>query len=122
VKTSLCVYEIHIKHAKEELVEQIKELRVMNRVAEQILNALSTDKQVPEILQRLRNGETYNSIVEFLGRALLEEHDTGSPRESQDSTFEVSDHEMGGISSTFRRILVTSDLVVFDHLFQLYFA
>jgi len=84
-------YEIHIKHAKEELVEQIKELR---------------------------SRQTYDSIIELLGRAPLEEHDTRSPRESQDSTFEASDHEMGGISSMFRWTSVTSDLAVLDHLFQ----
>jgi hypothetical protein len=92
VKTSLCVCEIHIKHAKEDLVEHIKELRAR---------------------------QTYDSIVELLGRAPLEEHDICSLRESQDSKFEASDHEMGGISSMFCWTSVTSDLAVLDHLFQL---
>ncbi|KAF4628811.1 hypothetical protein G7Y89_g9344 [Cudoniella acicularis] len=96
VETSECIYEVHIKHAKEELVKQIKELRAKDHLTEQILQALSTDEKVPEILERLKNGETYESIVEWLGRSPIEDFETLSPRTSQHSTFEASDHEMGG--------------------------
>lgn len=51
----------------------MKELRAKVYSKEVILGALSTDEQAPEILQRLKNGETYDSIVEWLGRAPLEE-------------------------------------------------
>src|SRR5271168_4729159 len=120
-ETSECIYEVHIKHAKEELVKQIKELRVKDYLIDQILQALSTDENVPEILERLRNGETYESIAEWLGRSTMEEFETLSPRESHHSTIETSDHEMGGITSTaFQWTSVTSDAAVLDHLFQLY--
>ncbi|PVH71891.1 hypothetical protein DL98DRAFT_88046 [Cadophora sp. DSE1049] len=46
VETSECIYEIHIKHPKEELVEQIKELRAKDHMTEQILQALSTNEKV----------------------------------------------------------------------------
>ncbi|KAH6719558.1 hypothetical protein BKA61DRAFT_473685, partial [Leptodontidium sp. MPI-SDFR-AT-0119] len=62
------------------------------------------------------------SIVEWLGRALMDEFETLSPRESRHSAFEGSDHEMSGVSSTSRWTSVTSDIVVLDYLFQLYFA
>ena len=92
-------------------------------MTEQILQALSTDEQVPEILDRLKNGETYESIVEWLGRAPMDDYETLSPRLSQHSTFEASDHEMAGVSPTnFRWTSVTSNTAVLDHLFQLYFA
>jgi len=120
-ETSECIYEIHIKHAKEELVKQIKELRAKDHLTEQILQALSTDEKVPEILERLKNGETYESIVDWLGRTPMEDFETLSPRESQHSTFEASDHEMSG-SSNFKWTSVTADSAILDHLFQLYFS
>jgi len=91
-------------------------------MTEQILLPLSTEEKVPEILDRLKNGETYESIVEWLRRAPVEEFETLSPREFQHSTFEASDQEMGGFNSTFQWTAVTSDTAVLDHLFQLYFA
>jgi hypothetical protein len=122
LETAECIYEIHIKHAKEELVKQIKELKAKDHLTEQILQALSTDEKVPDILERLKNGETYESIVEWLGRSSVEDLETLSPRESQHSTFEVSDHEMGGVSLPGRWTTVTNDKAVMDHLLQLYFA
>lgn len=105
------------------MVKQIKELRAKDHLTEQILHALSTDEKVPEILDRLKNGETYESIVEWLGRSPMEDFETLSPKESQHSTFEASDQEMGGVSSTsFRWTTVTSNKAILDHLFQLYFA
>ncbi|KAL2061541.1 hypothetical protein VTL71DRAFT_6918 [Oculimacula yallundae] len=121
--TSSCVYEIHIKHAKEELVKQIKELRAKDHMTGEILTALSTNENVPGILERLRNGETYDSIVEWLGRSPLVEFETLSPRESQHSTYEASDHEMSGVGSSkplWSRVTTNTD--IFDHLMQLYFA
>jgi hypothetical protein len=92
-------------------------------MTEHILQALSTDEKVPEILDRLKNGETYESIVEWLGRTPVEDFENLSPRESQHSTLEASDHEMGGFNSTtFQWTAVTSDSAILDHLFQLYFA
>jgi hypothetical protein len=92
-------------------------------MTEQILQALSTDEKVPDILDRLKNGETYQSIVEWLGRSPMDDFETLSPRESQHSTSEASDHEMGGVPSTiFKWTSVTSNTAILDHLFQLYFA
>jgi len=122
VEDSECIYEVHIKHAKEELVKQIKELRAKGHLTEQILQALSTDEKVPEIIERLRNGDTYESIVEWLGRSPTADFETLSPRGSQHSTFEATDHEMAGVDSPFRWTTVTSDTAILDHLFQLYFA
>jgi len=115
-----CIYEVHIKHAKEELVKQIKDLMTKDHLTDQILQALSTEEQVPDILSRLRQGESYEAIVAWLGRSSI---DALSPRESYTSILDTSDHEMGGVSSTqFRWTSVTSDVGVLDHLFQLYFA
>jgi hypothetical protein len=95
-------------------VKQLKELGEKNRQKEQILNALSTDERAPSILQRLKNGETYDSIVEWLGRASMDDFET--------STFMNSDYGMGGMYSTFRWTAVTADSAILDDLFQLYFS
>jgi len=68
VEDSECIYEIHIKHAKEELVKQIKHLQGKNYLAHQIFQALSADDQVPKILDMLKKGESHESIVKSLGR------------------------------------------------------
>lgn len=120
IETSECVYEVHIKHAKEELVKQIKELGAREHLSEQILQALSTNEKVPEILDRLKNGDTYEAIVEWLGRSPIADLEALSPRESQISMLDASDHEMG--STNFRWTSVTSDTGILDHLFQLYFT
>lgn len=114
---------VHIKHAKEELVKQIKELRAKDRLTEHILQTLSSDEKVPEILDHLRKGETYESIVEWLGRSPNADFETLSPRDSHHSTFDTSDHEMGGMNSTnFQWTTVTSNKAIIDHLFTLYFS
>ena len=118
-----CVYEVHIKHAKEELVKQIKELKAKDHFTEQILQTLSAGENVSDILDRLRKGETYESIVEWLDRSSMGDFETLSPRESQHSIHEISDHEMGGINSVpLHWTTVTSDKAILDHLFQLYFS
>ncbi|RDW58156.1 hypothetical protein BP6252_13567 [Coleophoma cylindrospora] len=125
VETSDCVYELHIKHVKEELVQQIKDLKAKDHLTDQILQALSNgdDEHVPEILERLRNGESYHTIVEWLGRLSAGGDGVFSPRGSQHSTVDTSDYEMGGTkSSSARWTFVTSDPSILDHLLQLYFA
>lgn len=101
-------------------MKQIKELEAKDNLTQQILRALSNDQHVPEILHRLQNGETYESIVEWL--APSDNYDSHSPTESQHSAFDASNHEVAGMSSNFHWTSVTSDPVILDHLFQLYFA
>ena len=114
---------MHLKQAKEELVRHIKELRSRDYLTKQILLALSTHEKVPEILDRLERSETYESIVEWLGRSPMEHDVASSPRTSQRSTFEPPDHEMSGVNPTSAHwTTVTSNPAVLQHLFQLYFA
>lgn len=117
-----CVYEVHIKHAKEELVRQIKALMTKDHLTEQILQALSSDEQVPEIIERLKKGETYDAIVEWLGRSPIAEFETLSPQDSHHSAIEPTDHDMDRDPPAFQWTSVTADTAVLDHLFQLYFA
>jgi hypothetical protein len=89
-------------------------------MTQQILHALSNDQHVPEILQRLQNGDTCESIAEWLSPA--DSFDVQSPTESQHSMMEASSHEMAGDSPNVFWTSVTTDSVMLDHLFQLYFA
>lgn len=91
-----------------------------DHLTEQILQAISSDEQVPEIVNRLKDGETYEAIVEWLGRSSLANFETLSPRTSHHSAFETSDHDIN--VPVFRWSSVTTDSAVLDHLFQLYFA
>jgi hypothetical protein len=112
-------------------VKDIRELREEKHFMERIFEALSHDERVPEVLERLKRQEMYESIVDWLGpsplhgiaRSPMQDFETLSPRESHHSTFEGSDHEMEGVHSTsFRWTTVTSNHAVLNHLFQLYFA
>ncbi len=91
-------------------MKQIKELKVKDDLANQILGALSTHKQVTEILRRLKAGEAYNVIVEWLVQV---------PRHDDNTS---SDQSPKSISSPLRWTTITSDQAVLDHLFQLYFS
>lgn len=101
-------------------MKQIKELEAKDNLTRQILRALSNDQHVPEILHRLQNGETYENIVEWLVPS--DSCDDHSPTGSQHSTFDALNHEMAGMPSNFHWTSVTTDSVILDHLFQLYFA
>jgi CRISPR/Cas system-associated endonuclease Cas1 len=74
-----CIYVANVKHEKGELAKQIKELKAKNHATEQILQALPNDGKAPETLDRLKNGKTYESIVEWLGRLPKEDFETLSP-------------------------------------------
>ncbi|KFY22914.1 hypothetical protein V493_06239 [Pseudogymnoascus sp. VKM F-4281 (FW-2241)] len=122
-ETSPCVYEVHIKHAKEELIKQIRELRAKNRLSERILKTLQSSEKAPGILRALNNGESIESIAESLGRPATEEQDGFSPVGSPSSVVGGSEYELGAqIMTEFSWTTVTHDSATLDHLFQLYFA
>ncbi|OBT93674.1 hypothetical protein VE01_08019 [Pseudogymnoascus verrucosus] len=122
-ETSPCVYEVHIKHAKEELMKQIRELRTKNRLSERIFRTLQSSEKAPDILRALSNGESIESIAESLGRPGTEEQEGVSPIGSPSSAVGGSEYELDAqVMSGFSWTTVTHDSATFDHLFQLYFA
>ena len=81
------------------------------------------EDKAPDIIARLKNGETLESIVEWLGRLPLDGSDTLSPKGSHHSGFEGEDHDMEKSSpGGFRWTTVTTNNAALDHLFQLYFS
>lgn len=122
METSQCVYEIHLRDAKEELVKYINELKEKDRLTGRILDALSSDETVSEILDQLQNGHAHKNIVEWLDQSLLGDAETPPSRKSSLSTMETSDHEMGGSGPTFDMwTSAIPDPGTIDYLLQLYF-
>jgi hypothetical protein len=68
-----CVYEIHTRHSKDELVKQVRELKAEVCLMKQILDALCTDDRVSEVLQQLKSGQMYDTIVDRLDRTPIKE-------------------------------------------------
>jgi hypothetical protein len=92
-------------------------------LTETILTALSEDHDKAfEIVERLQNGEPYETIAEWIGHSPNENLDPMSPRTSHHSTLTSSDHEMEGTSISAKWSSVKCEQGVFDHLFQLYFS
>ncbi|KFY50120.1 hypothetical protein V495_00346 [Pseudogymnoascus sp. VKM F-4514 (FW-929)] len=118
-----CVYEVHIKHAKEELMKQIHELRAKNNLNERVIKALQSGDNAPDILRALSSGDSLESIVQGLGSQPVEEQDNISPKGSPTSIVGGSEHEpRTQILSGFAWTAVTHESTVLNHLFQLYFA
>jgi hypothetical protein len=118
-----CVYEVHSKHAKEELMKQMHELRAKNNLNERVIKALQSGDKAPDILRALSSGDSLESIVHSLGSQPVEEQDNISPKGSPTSIVGGSEHEpRTPIRSGFAWTSVTHESTVLDHLFQLYFA
>ena len=80
-----CVYEIHAKTAKEQMIREIQRLQRKNEDLEeekdtlgeknswieQIIHSLKENGQGPEIISRLKRGESHRQIAEWLGRPLI---------------------------------------------------
>ncbi|KFZ23093.1 hypothetical protein V502_02425, partial [Pseudogymnoascus sp. VKM F-4520 (FW-2644)] len=92
-ETTPCVYKVHIKHAKEELVKQIHELRAKNKLNERVIKALQSGDKVPDIPRALSSGDSPESIVESLGRQPVEEQDNVLPKGSPTSIVGGSERE-----------------------------
>lgn len=66
--TPHCIYQAHIRRTKEQLITKIDELEKRIYCSEQILRALSGDRDTSAILTLLRNGATYERVANWLGQ------------------------------------------------------
>ena len=80
-----CVYEIHGKTAKEQMIREIQRLQRKNEDLEeekdtlgeknswieQIIHSLKENGTGPEIIGRLKRGESYRHIAEWLGQHFI---------------------------------------------------
>ncbi|KAL2134576.1 hypothetical protein VTI74DRAFT_11398 [Chaetomium olivicolor] len=65
-----CIYEIPVRQSKETLRHEIEQLRRQQRNNEQVIAALTRPDLWEEVLARLRNGMSVESISEWLGGTL----------------------------------------------------
>ncbi|KAL8383507.1 hypothetical protein RB595_010624 [Gaeumannomyces hyphopodioides] len=65
-----CVYETPVRQSKEDLRAEIDQLRRQQQDNETILTALAEPSRWEEVLQRLRSGQSVESISEWLGGTL----------------------------------------------------
>ncbi|KAI9731647.1 MAG: hypothetical protein M1818_007777 [Claussenomyces sp. TS43310] len=117
-----CAYETPRKRGKHQLVGQIVELekelealRAEISTKEQILRAVAEYEHPATILGRLKNNETYDSIVRWLARKSSQEDMLRLVKESQRPLLK-------SVSSAFRWTSVIGETSILDYLFQLYFA
>ncbi|KAJ3496131.1 hypothetical protein NLG97_g2885 [Lecanicillium saksenae] len=65
-----CVYEIPIRQSKENLRTEIEQLRQRQRSSDQVFSALVRSNLWEDVLARLRNGQSVDSISDWLGSNL----------------------------------------------------
>lgn len=134
-----CLYEIHAKTAKEQLIREIQRLQrksesleeekdslwERNSWIEQIMRSLKDDGQELEIISRLKRGESHRAIAEWLGRPLV-----GSPTQAVSPTTE---HGVSQAIEQYHRNLVdnrdprfwtnvSTQAELIEHLIKLYFT
>ncbi|KAI9704773.1 MAG: hypothetical protein M1836_006553 [Candelina mexicana] len=127
-----CVYELHVKTAKEQMVREIKDLKEKNTWIEQILAVLVSNGHGSEVIQRLRNGESYRAIAQSLGAET--ENMSLSPTAEQNLSEALMDYDLDSAGSAGDRdsesglihgrdwTRVTSNESLVDHLVALYFT
>ena len=113
------------------MVREIKDLKQENNWVEQILRAVIGGGNEREILERLKNGESYQSIAEKLDRPPFAESGGLSPTSQRQLSAALMDYEMdiagqrdpeSGILHEGRWTSITSDPELVEHLFSLYFS
>jgi hypothetical protein len=62
-----CVYEVSVRHSKENMRTEIEHLQIQQRQSERVLTALVSNEASEQVLDQLRNGESLENIIERLG-------------------------------------------------------
>lgn len=113
------------------MVREIRDLQEKNNWVEHILRAISTDDSGTEVIQRLKNGESYRSVAQSLGRPPFPDIPDLSPKSQRQLSDALMDYDKdvasdrdseSGIRYDGEWTSVTSDHAFIDHLFSLYFT
>ncbi|XWW94576.1 hypothetical protein V2A60_002521 [Cordyceps javanica] len=91
-----CVYEIPIRQSKENLRTEIEQLRQRQRSSDQVFSALVRSNLWENVLDRLRNGQTVDSISDWLGNNLPSDVDPASAQSSAFPQHQVGDSLTSG--------------------------
>ena len=129
-----CRYDLHIKTQKHDMIQKIHQLENDYSCVEQIIRALSSGEKGEDIINRLRNGQSYQSIAESLGPLPLGSFPAIadlSPGSQRNFSLAINDYDKdvmmerrtpagpvrGGTWTT-----ITSDQALIHHLLKLYFT
>ncbi|KAL8797580.1 MAG: hypothetical protein Q9195_000397 [Heterodermia aff. obscurata] len=133
-----CRYEIHTKTAKEQMVREIlalqtrtEQLQGRNETLEEenslvgsIIASLQNDTQGPEIIRRLKQGESNRTIATWLGRPVAHETSSLSPVAERNLDSAIANYHQTLIEDHDPRywtnVSVDRDLI--EHLIRLYFT
>ena len=121
---------MHTKLQKEDMIREIRELREKNNWVDQILRAIRTDDHAHEIIKRLRNGESYETISRSMNRPPFADFPQLSPKSQVQLTKAIAEYELdlqgerngGNLLPGSQWTNVTSDQELIDHLMALYFT
>ena len=125
-----CHYEMHTKMQKEDMIREIRDLREKNNWVERILRAIRTDDHGPEIIRRLRSGQSYETISQSMNRPPFADFPQLSPNSQVQLTKAIAEYELdlqgerngGNLLPGSQWTDITSDAELIDHLMALYFT
>ncbi|KAL8718910.1 MAG: hypothetical protein Q9225_004013 [Loekoesia sp. 1 TL-2023] len=131
-----CVYEMHSKAAKDQMMAEIERLRTENQhlvqrhlvlgekndLLESVVQSLRDDHQSKEIMHYLKRGENLRSIAERLGRPSIADLRSISPESERQLNTSIEQYRQRWIDSQDPCFWtnVTSDPVLVEHLMTLY--
>ena len=113
------------------MIQKIHQLQSSYSYIEQILHALSSDENGEDIINRLRNGQSYQSIAESLGQSLLGSLAGLTQTSQRNFSMAIKDYEkdatmerrmMTGAFHGGEWTTVTTDHTLINHLLTLYFT
>ena len=113
------------------MVQKIKDLQQKNDFIESIFRALTSGGIGPQVLDRLRSGESYQAIADSLGEAPLSDLPVLSPTSERALSKALKEYDLdaarerdpdSGIIDRENWTNVTSDKTVVEHLLTLYFT
>jgi len=121
---------MHTKMHKEEMIREIKSLREKNNWVERILRAIRADDDGAAIVDRLRNGESYEAISKTLNRPPFSELPQLSPKSRVQLTKAIAEYSMdmegerngGNLMPGASWTNVTDNENLMDTLMALYFT
>ncbi|OAA55085.1 Transcription factor [Cordyceps fumosorosea ARSEF 2679] len=104
-----CVYEIPVRQSKENLRSEIEQLRQRQRSSDQVFSALVRSNLWEDVLGRLRDGHSVDSISDWLGSNLASEIDPVGSRSSAFPQHQAGDTGMATSDAPRRSIIPATD-------------
>ncbi|KAM3505124.1 hypothetical protein MY11210_008087 [Beauveria gryllotalpidicola] len=104
-----CVYEMPVRQSKENLRTEIEQLRHRQRSSDQVFSALVRSNLWEDVLGRLRNGQSVDSISDWLGSNLASDAEQTSTRGSSLPHHQTGDTSMAAGDASRGSIMSVAD-------------